>query len=1026
MFLSDLSIKRPIMMTMFLVVFLLFGGIAYFSMNLDLMPQIDIPYITIQTVYGGAGPTEVESQITKKIEDAVSSVSKIDEMTSYSMENVSFIIIKFEMGKDANIANQEVKDKVDKIVNDLPEDADLPIIERMNLNEEPILDIVLSGDVTITELYEIADLKLKDRFSQIEGVARVNLSGGQQREILVELDNQMVMRNQLSLPQLAQILAAHNLDMPGGNFDKTSQQYTVRLDGEFDSPETIANLKIPTRFGTKKLSHLGNVMDTGEKIVERTSFFNNELKQGNDNIVLLSIVKNTEGNAVNISSEVREKLPEIQAELPAGCRLELVADKSDFIKSSVNDTLSNIIMGIILTALVLLFFLHDLRSTIIVAISMPMSIISSFMLMSYSGFTLNTMTLMGLSTAVGVLVTNSVVVLENIFRHKELGENRINSAARGTSEVVVAVVASAMTNIAVFLPVANMSGMVGQFFTEFALTVTYTTIFSLVISFTLTPMLASLILPESNGKKHKLGDRLEKMFHAWEKGYQNLVRGILSRRRYGLMVIVVSILLFIASLPFAARMGFEFMPMFDEGDIRIEVELPVGYNLRETAKLLQSVEDKIKKYPEVKQILTTIGKISDTNLGANVAVNKIKLVDASEREISTERQVELIIRDLSTIPNAQIRALAISSMSAGDQAPIMFNLMGQDIKKLEALKNEIEPRLKNIPGLLNLNTSSRSGKPEIVLTPDRQKLADAGLTVYDLAMTLRSAVDGIVATKFRESGEEYDVRVKMSEQSINTPEKLGQIRLSNGSQSYTLSQLANIKFESGVSQILHLDKYKMIQFSAASASNVPMGDVMNGITAELEQVKMPAGYKVKWGGMSEIMQETIMDMLFTFILAIILTYMLLGAILESFTQPLLILGTVPLALIGVFVGMFITGKTMNVISMMAIIMLLGIVVNNAILLMDYTNELRRQGMSKLDALVKACPTKLKPILMSTIAIILGMMPMAMGLGDAGREMRQPMGIVAIGGLVVSTLLSLVVIPVLYNLLIKEKTAVITD
>jgi hydrophobic/amphiphilic exporter-1 (mainly G- bacteria), HAE1 family len=1021
MFLADLSIKRPIMMSMFLIVFLLFGAIAYFGMSLDLMPNVEFPFVTVTTIYGGAGPKEVETQITKKIEDAISSVSKIKEINSYSMENVSLITLEFELDKDVNIANQEVKDKITSILNNLPSDAERPLVEKFNISEQPIIDIILSGEKSMTELYDIGDKKLKDRFSQMEGVARVDITGGEEREIRVELDNRVVFQNQLSLAQLAQMLAVHNIDMPAGNFDKRSQEYSVRLNGKFDDVETIKNLKIPTTFGNKKLQDIARINDTGAKVRERTSFFNNIIKQGKNNVVLLSLVKNAEGNTVDIAENVRRNLSTIESELPAGTRLEIITDKSLFIKSSVADTLSNIFIGIILTALVLLIFLHDIRSTFIAAISMPMSIISAFLFMNMFGFTLNIMTLMGLSTAVGILVTNSVVVLENIFRHKQMGHNRKDSAAKGTAEIVVAVVASAMTNIAVFLPIANMSSMVGQFFKEFALTVTFATIFSLLISFTLTPMLASLILPESNNKKHRIGDKLESIFKSWELGYQKALSILLNKKLYTVLLIVGTIILFVISLPIGGKVGFEFIPIMDEGDINIEVELPVGYNLEESAKMLQSIEKKLKKYDTVKHILINLGTQGQIDVGVNLALIKVKLIDADSRDIKTAEQAAVFIEDLSQTPNAIIRIRAVSSGAGGYDAPIVFYLKGQDVSQLEIFKNQILDKIKDVEGLVNLNTSSRAGKPEISLKPNRQKLADVGATVYDLAMALRGAVDGIVATQLSDKGEEYDIRVKMTDQSINTPEKLGKIIINTHSGNYTLSQLAEINFSEGFSKILHKDKFKTIKFSASPATGIAIGDVVNKINERLSTLELPSSYNINWGGDAEMMQETAKDMIFTFILALILTYMLLAAILESFTQPLLILGSVPFAFIGVFWAMFLTGKTMNIISMMAIVMLLGIVVNNAILLLDYTNELRRKGKSTIDALVEACPTKLKPILMSTIAIILGMLPMALGLGDAGREMRQPMGIVAIGGLIVSSVLTLFVIPALYNLTTKKGT-----
>jgi HAE1 family hydrophobic/amphiphilic exporter-1 len=644
--------------------------------------------VTVQTIYPGAGPNEIEIQVTKKIEDAVSTVSKIDFIRSFSMEGVSYVIIQFDLDKDVDIGNQEVKDKVNTIINELPRDAELPVISKFDISAFPILDIVLTGDMSVRDLYDLADKKVKDRFSQIEGVGRVDIKGGVEREIRVELDNRIVMQNAISLQALSQILAVHNMDIPGGNFQQRSQEYSVRFKGEFKDLETIRDLDVPTAFGVKKLGRLAEITDTAAEVRERSTYFNNINKVREDRVVIMSIIKSPDGNTVDMARDIKEALPLISEELPSGCNLSVVRDGSVFIESSVADTLSNIILGVILTGLVLLFFLHDIRSTLIVATAMPFSIISTFLFLQLSDFSLNIMTLMGLSTAVGILVTNSVVVLENIFRHKELGRTRQQAADKGTSEIAVAVIASTMTNIVVFLPIAGMASMVGQFFKEFALTVTYATIFSIIASFTVTPMLASLILPDKDTKKHNIGEKLEAMFHSWEDWYKNILKFILSNRFRSGLVVIISFLIFILSMLFIApQVGFEFFPFLDEGDLRIEVELPLGYNLDESSALLEKLTKRIEKYEAVGHILVTVGSLSQIDIGTNMALVQIKLVPAEERVYSSNEMASKIIADLSDIPNAQIRVAALSSVGGGG-APILFYILGQDNAQLEVYKND--------------------------------------------------------------------------------------------------------------------------------------------------------------------------------------------------------------------------------------------------------------------------------------------------------------------------------------------------
>ena len=1022
MFLSSVSIKRPVMISMGLIVFLLFGILAYFTLNLNMMPDVNIPFVTVQTIYPGAGPTEMETLVSKKIEDAVSTISKIAEINSYSMEGVSYVLIEFELGKDPDIANQEVKDKVSAIIMDLPQDVEVPVVEKFDFSSFPVIEVVLSGDLDIKELYDLADKKLKDRLSQIDGVGRVNLIGGQEREIRVEFDNRTVFQNKISLMQLAQILTIQNMDIPGGRFMQSDQEFSVRFKGQFPSVDEIGNLEIPTEFGIKRLGQIAEISDAGAEVRQRSIYFNKIENLRDDNVITLSIIKSVDGNTVEMAKAIREELPLLEKELPTGTSLTIIRDASVFIESSVDDTLSNIIMGVVLTGLVLLFFLHDLRSTIIVATAMPFSIVSTFLLLQLNGFSLNIMTLMGLSTAVGILVTNSVVVLENIFRHKEMGHTSSEAADKGTSEIAVAVIASTLTNIAVFLPIASMSSMIGQFFKQFALTVTYATVFSIIASFTITPMLASLILPERDTKKHPLGARLEKMFHSWESKYQNWLNIILDNKIRSFFVLIGALVFFILIMGFLGPfVGLEMFPLLDEGDILIEVELAQGYNLGETADLLSEIEQRVSQHDEVSHMLTNIGYLNQLTQGANMAVASVKLVDVDERELSSAQMASRLIKDLSTIPNAKIRVSAISAAGGAGEAPVQFSLLGQDNDRLEEYKTQLIDSIKNISGLLNLSTSSRPGKPEITLVPDRVKIASAGLTVYDLAMALRSSVEGVIAGKYREGGNEYDIRLKLNDESVDTPEEIGNITIVGPTSVYRLSQLADVQFTSGYSTIMHTDKYKSIEFNGYNAIGIPLGDIVNVINEKAAKIDFDPGYRLEWKGSAKMMQETVIDMLKTFIIAFLLTYMLLAAILESLTQPLMILATVPLALIGVVIALASTGVTMNMISMMAIVMLLGLVVNNAILQMDYTNQLRRQGKSIKDALLEACPTKLKPIIMATVAIILGMMPMALGIGSSGVEFRQPMGLISIGGMLISTIMGLFVIPALYFLLSKSKT-----
>jgi len=1019
MFLTDLSVNRPVLVTMAIMVFVVFGVLAYFNLPLNLMPDVKLPYVVVQTVYSGAGPREIESQITDPVEEAIATVSEIDFIQSYSMENVSIVLVAFKLGKNIDIANQDVKDKVDAIIRDLPDGTDRPIVMKMDVTAFPIMDLVLSGNMDSKDLYELADGQLKDRLAQIPGVARVSLIGGAKRQIDVRLTDKVVFENKISLSQLSGILAAGNLDMPAGNFNKGTQEYSVRLKGEFQDVEAIKNTDIPTAFGVKKLYQIANVSDTTEEVRSKAIYFNVPEHLKDDNIVRLSITNASDGNVVAIAEEVTKQIPTLNKELPEGVKLEIIRDDSEFTKDTINSTLENILLGILLTGLILFIFLHDLRSTLIIAISMPYCLISTFIFMQMFGYTFNIMTMMGLSTTVGILVSNSVVVLENIFRHRDLGNTRKQAAQIGTNEIGTAVLASTLTNIVVFLPIATMTSMVGRFFKEFAVTVTIATLFSLLTAFTITPMLASKIIPKKK-KVNKWGLAFDRAFDKFGDLYAKFLSYTLRSKKTSVSILLLTLLALLITVGLSFVVGMELMPNVDQRNLSVTVEMPQGTNLTQTAKTMDTIQNRVAKHSEVVHILTNLGSSGFIDTGTNLASLDIKLIDRSQRKYSANQLVDILTKELADIPNATIKVTGSSmGMGGGGRSAFEFMLEGQDNARLEELKYEVTKAIQDIPGVINLDTSSRYGSSELTLYPKRDQLATIGATVYDLALALRANVEGIVSTEYRESGNQYDIKLSLEDEAVDSPDKIKNLSVIVMGKSYLISQLADVSFASGINRITHYDRYKTIIFSGDLASGYNLGNITSQIEDRLNKIKFPSGYRYQWSGNAEMLKETTTDMLRTFILAVILTYMLLAAILESFAQPILILATVPLAIIGVILSLLIAGQSLNIVSMMSIIMLVGIVVNNAILIMDYVNIKRKEGSSVHDSLMEAGKVKLKPITMSTIAIIAGMLPMAIGVGSTGAEMTRPMGIVSIGGLIVSTFLTLIIIPAFYFLTTKN-------
>lgn len=1019
---ADLAVKRPVMMTVIVLVFGIFGFIGFRSLSLNLMPDVKIPFVTIQTIYPGAGPKEIENLVTKKIEDIVATIEGIETMDSYSLDGVSIVIIEFNLNKDIDVAVQEVKDKVDQIANFLPTDAKKPLIQKVDFRATPVADLVLSGEADPKELYDLADKTIKNRISQIKGVANVTLTGGREREIQIQLDDKVVFENMISLPALMGALAAQNIDLPGGSFDIADQEFSVRVKGQFDTVTAISETQIATPFGMKKIREIANVVDTTKKVKQRAIYFDTDYKIKYDNAIRIGVVKSPDGNVVEVVKSLKDVLPELQKALPPGTELKIVNEQATFVESAVNDTLSNIYLGIILTAVVLFLFLHDWRSTLIAAIMMPTSVISSFMLFQISGLDINLLSLMGISVTIGVLVANAVVIIENIFRYKDMGYKTFDATIKGTNEVFVAVLASTLTNIVVFVPLANLSSIVGQFLRNLALAATFTTIFSLIYSFILTPMLANLLISDKEKKKSKFATFMENVVdNFFINLYKKSIEFLLKNKIISALTVVGTIVLFIFVLMvFGRKVAFEFQPEFDQGIITLKVELPIGYNLQATNDVINTIESKLEPIPEINKIVSDIGKSSNIDIGSNLATLTLYLDPKQDRVRTLNELVKDVSERLSDVRNAKISVFK-GVTGQGGGSPVEFYILGQNEYIVQKLADEVFEKLKDTPGLANFEQSTRTGKPEITIIPNRDKLAEVGVNLNELALTTRLAIEGMAQTKFKVRGEEYDITIKMKESDIDAPQKIKDLPIVTRSGIFKISDLAEVRFTPGPTKVLHRNKFLTVKFTGNPAPGFVLGNVTADIEKRLQQIKFPSGYSYAWGGQTKIFKQMMMDLGFAFFLGIILTYLLLAAILESFIQPLYIMFTVPLGLIGVIIIAVASNTALGISGLMGVILLTGIVVNNAILILDLANQLiREEGKHIREALIYSSVVKLKPIMMSNAALALGMLPLALGLGDAGVEIRTPLGIVTIGGIIASTLLTIFVIPALYYIFAREK------
>jgi HAE1 family hydrophobic/amphiphilic exporter-1 len=1016
MILSRMSVERPVLTTVIVMTFLVLGVFSYTRLVVDLFPNVEFPFVTVTTIYPGAGPEEVESQITKRIEDAVSTIAGIKRMDSINQESLSLIFIEFELGVDQDQAGIDVKEKVEQILNDLPENAEKPQVVKFDIGALPILNLALTGSQSPRELYEVADKQVRDAISQAPGVASVTIIGGRKREIRVALDPAQLAAYGLDASQVAAAIARENVSIPAGRITETNQEFTLRVLGEFTDLADLRRMPVMTPDGgVVRVDDLGRIIDTTEEAREAASL---------DGVssVGLYVQKRTDANTVETAAGVRERIAELSAFLPEGMRIEVVRDNSVFIRDAVRDVLVNIMIGILLTTALLYLFLHSLRTTVIAAVAMPTSIIATFLLIDFGGFTINIMTLLGLGISIGVLVTNAIVVLENISRHlDELGEDPKTAAEKGTNEIAIAVAATAMTNVVVFTPIAFMGGIIGQFFLQFGLTVVFATLFSLLVSFTLTPMLASKFLKAKSEQTAKLSAHgrilhaLETPFLAlargWEGGYQRVEAGYRGALRWSLRhrvrtALIVS-LIFFGGLFMFRFVGGEFFPEGDNGYVQVIVKLPAGSTLGQTQETLEEIEAIVRRdVPETEAVLNTIG---GENRGVEEGDVVIRLTPVDARDRSLDEVMNALRESLAVLPAAEIGVQRFSEF--GEDKAIVVEVLGPDLDQIVAIAEQVRSQMSQVPGLADLEISAKPGKPEIVFYPNRYELSDRVLPVVLAGTELRNLYEGDVASVYREGGEEYDIRVRLDDRFRGREDGIQKVKFSTPDGLVPINALGRLARRRGLSEITRKDRQRMVSVSANLASGT-LVEKVNAIKARVDTIDMPAGYRVYYSGQIERLGESFTEIIRALILAIVLTYLVLAAILESFVHPFTIMVTLPLGLVGVSLALVLTHATINIMSLMAMVMLVGIVVNNAILILDYAAQLRKKGVGAMEAIMEAGPMRLRPIVMTTLAIIAGILPQA--LGGSGAAYTVAMAVVTMGGVLAAGTLSVFIIPVVYT------------
>jgi HAE1 family hydrophobic/amphiphilic exporter-1 len=1043
----------------------------------ELNPKVDFPFVMILTAYPGASPDEVEQQISKPLEEAVASVPSLKNLTSTSQEGISTVGLEFRVGTDLKQAVADVREKVDAVRGRLPRGIDAPSITKMDTSSEPVLRLGLLSPRPSRELRTFAKEILKDKFGQVPGVASVLISGGDIREIQVNVNRDRLAAYGIGINTVLAAVASGNLNVPGGSITQQNREYAIRLIGELQKVDELRNLtfELPGgqggSSGTIRMSDIATVEDVSAK---RTEIARIQRKDS----VNLTIVKQSDANTVDVANGIKEKLSQMKASgvLPSDIEAVISNDQSVYVEHSIEDVNMALFFGAFFAIVVVFLFLHNLRGTFIVSLAIPTSIIATFIVMYAAGFTLNTMTMMALALAVGILVDDSIVVLENIYRHLAMGKDPIQAAYDGRSEIGLAAIAITLTDVVVFVPIAFMGEIVGQFFRQFGITIAAATLFSLFISFTWTPMLASRLYPKGFKEEEASGffGLLESLYHKVSLFYAKVLRWTLNNRfttiAMGWFVLltvfalmggkqqIAGIILTVAALGIIGELilgkagkgakvartaaiaigfvmvglavtipvGFGFFPPSDQGQISIRIETPTGTSLAATDDIVKRVEEVCSEHPEVVNIFTVVGSLPGTtgSTGTHLAQVSLQLRDkrglldsltfqsAGKRTISDSSISDALRKKINQIPGAVFQVAPVT-WSAGRGKPLTVELGGGTPEELNAAAAEVLRVFQETPGTLNSDLSWRYGRPEFRAHVDRERAASLGFTAQQIANAMRVAINGDDSVKFKEGGVEYPIRVQVAEADKQREDDIRNLVVGSADgRPVRLMDVASVDRGLGPTKIDRKNRQRIVTVSADVAKGFALVNVQQELQAKIAQLRL-GRVQTKWGGEAEMFATSMGEMLRALMLAVVLVFMIMAALFESVFDPLVIMASLPQALAGAFLALMVTGVGFSIVAMIGFIMLVGLVTKNAILLVDYTNTLRSRGLSRTEAILQAGPTRLRPVLMTTSAMIMGMMPVALALGR-GSEWRAPMGIAVIGGLILSTMLTLIVIPVTYT------------
>ncbi|HEV2883394.1 MAG TPA: efflux RND transporter permease subunit [Pyrinomonadaceae bacterium] len=1021
--LAEICVRRPVFATMLILSLTVVGLFSYQSLGVDLFPKIDLPTITVTVINPGASPQEIETEITDKVEGAVNTISGIDELRSTSIEGVSQVFITFLLEKNPDIAAQEVRNKVDLIVNDLPVTAEQPIVQKLDTDAAPVVRIAVSAPRTPREVTDVADKKIKQQIESINGVGQVQMIGGRTREIQVWVDPEKLRAFNVTVAQVADAVRAQNMEVPGGRVDEGMRELTVRTMGRIVSPAEFNDLIVGTR-GTYsvKLSDIGYAEDGSEE--PRT-----EARLNGQPAVTLVVSKQSGQNTVAVADAVKERLLEIQKTLPPGFKTQVVGDQSIFIKASIEAIQTHLIEGSVLAAIVVFIFLWSFRSTVIAALAIPTSLIATFGLMAAMGFTLNQITMLALTLMVGIVIDDAIVVLENIFRYvEEKGMHPFQAAIEGTREIGLAVMATTLSLLAVFLPVGFMGGIVGRFMSSFGLTSSFAIAVSLLVSFTLTPMLAARLIKRSNDAEEgpierKIepadhGSKQSRFYRPIDRVYTGLLKWSMTHRW---AIVLACVLVIISIVPLFMVVGKNFLPVDDQSQFELNVRAPEGYTLGATSSLAERIAADLRKLPGVTDTLTTIGGGQQEQV--NVASIYVKLLPIEERSVSqsdlmVRARSEVLAKYLQQYPG-QLRTSVqqVAAISGGGfrNADIQYVIGGADLDKLTKYSEALLARMKTIPDVVDADSTLVTGKPELRVVIDRNRAADLGVRVSDIAQALNTLVAGQKVSTFNAGTDQYTVRVRAMSQYRASVEGLKTMIVSSAKLGWvSLENLVRVDEGTGPSAIDRLNRERQVMLLANVKPGGSQAAVIERMNQFAREVNIDPTYKTGLAGRSKELGRAGYYFMLAFVLSFVFMYMVLAAQFESFIHPVTILLTLPLAIPFGILSLLITGQTVNIFSGLGLLLLFGVVKKNAILQIDHTNQLREHGMERFEAIIRANRDRLRPILMTTIALVAGMLPLTISSGP-GSGTNRSIGVLVVGGQSLCLLLTLLAVPVFYSL-----------